>query len=172
MFRWISTLLDRIFAVLGALLFAQLPLFMVQYRHVLSGHVNELRTQVEFMRVAAKHSGKTLEQFINKFVSSPDSDFALQGQNMQLMVDRWHQLADSGKALDHASMIERPFVFFYHVNYDLIKETAHGFVFGIPFTIEGAFYALLGIIAGCSVGFSLRLFARVLTRANYANSAG
>lgn len=67
MIKWISSLIDRIFAAVGGVLFSQAPLFMKQYAQQLSGHAAELRFQVDAMKQAASNSGKTLEQFIQKF---------------------------------------------------------------------------------------------------------
>lgn len=146
--KFVSNILDRIFVVLGALIFVQIPLFIQQYHQQLSGHVAELRLQVEVMRDAALHSGKTLEQYIKKFVDSKDVDFSRQGQIMSDMVERFHQLADSLKALDSASVITRPFEFLWHYKYDISSDTFEKFSIGLPLTFEGLVYLLLGMGMG------------------------
>lgn len=148
MFRWMGKILDRLFVVAGALLFLQLPLFMQQYRLQLTGHVAELKLQVTAMQQRAQMTGKTLEQFIQKFQNSSDADFAHQGQIMTNMVDRMHDLSDGLFALDHASVLSRPFQFLAHFHYDIVRSTMRTFEMGITFTLEGLVYALAGMIIG------------------------
>lgn len=148
MFKWLGGLLDRICAVAGALAFSQVPLFMQQYKQQLSGHVVELQLQVKAMRQAAMLTGKTLEQFIAKFSASTDGDFARQGEIMHAMVQRWQALSDGFAALNEASTFSAPFVFLSHLNLEIAKETASAFSLGIPLSLEGAVWAVIGIAAG------------------------
>lgn len=53
MIKWIGGLIDRIFAVVGALACLQFPLFLQQYQQHLSGHVVELQIQIQAMQRAA-----------------------------------------------------------------------------------------------------------------------
>lgn len=158
MFKWIGGLIDRIFAAAGGVLFSQAPLYMKQYAQQLSGHVAELRYQVDAMRQAATNSGKTLEQFIQKFVDSNDIDFVRQGDIMSAMVNRWYSITEALVALQDSSVFTRPFVFIKHMNWDIIKSTWSQYVFGIPLTLEGLIYAVLGIIFGFCVFFGIRKF--------------
>lgn len=162
--RWIGGLMDRAFAVLGAVLFAQAPLFMQQYTQQLIGREAELKLQVEGMRHAASVSGKTLEAFIKKFTESSDTDFALQGEAMQAMIARWHNLSDALSAMQHSNLWGRPFAFIYHLNSDAFSSTLSNFHPGLPITLEGAVYALVGICAGYFVFSALRrVFAAIWT---------
>lgn len=156
MLKWISGLLDRIFAAAGAVLFSQCPLFIQQYIQQLSGHATELRLQVNAIQQAATHSGKTLEQFIQKFVDSGDVDFVRQGDIMLAMVSRWYNFSDAYSALQNSSVFSRPFVFVFHFNWDIAKSTWHNFIFGLPFNLEGLIFALMGILFGYLFYFGLR----------------
>lgn len=154
--RWIAGLMDRAFAVIGAVVFAQLPLFMQQYTQQLIGRTAELKLQVEAMRNAAAVSGKTLESFINKFITSGDADFVAQGEAMQAMVVRWHDLQDALSAMQQSTLWGRPFAFIYHLNSDAFSSTLSNFRAGLPITIEGGVYALAGICVGYLVFSFLR----------------
>lgn len=158
MFRWISGLVDRIFAAAGGVLFSQAPLYMKQYAQQLSGHAAELRYQVDAMRQAATNSGKTLEQFIQKFVDSNDVDFVRQGDIMSAMVNRWYHTTDALASLQDSTVYSRPFVFMKNMNWDIVKSTWSHYVFGLPFTIEGLIYAVIGIIFGFIIFFGIRKF--------------
>jgi hypothetical protein len=148
MFSFISKLMDRIFVVVGALVFLQLPLFIQQYKLQLLGHVNELKFQVGIMQKAAAGSDKNLEQFIDKFIKSGDVDFARQGEIMSAMVARFRELSDGLNALNHATVLTKPWVFLTHFNYSIAQSAMNNFEPGILFTFEGLFYGLFGILAG------------------------
>jgi hypothetical protein len=156
MLKWIGGLMDRAFAVLGAILFAQAPLFMQQYTQQLIGREAELKLQVDAMRNAAAISGKTLEAFIRKFAESGDIDFSSQGEAMQAMVGRWHQLSDALAAMQNSTMWGRPFAFIYHLNGDAFGSTLTNFHAGLPINLEGGAYALVGIVFGYFVFATLR----------------
>lgn len=162
MLKCICGLLDRICAVAGALLLSQLPLFMQQYIQQLSGHTEELQVQVEAIKAAATHSGKTLEQFIQKFIESSDIDFTRQGDIMLAMLNRWYTFSDAFSTLQTSSVFKRPFVFLSYFNLDIAKSTWHNYSFGLPLNIEGLIYALLGIMFGYLFFFGIRkLFSGV-----------
>lgn len=162
MVKWVSGLIDRIFAAAGGVLFSQAPLFMKQYIQQLYGRAAELRYQVDAMRQAATNSGKTLEQFIQKFVDSGDVDFARQGDVMSAMVNRWYYINEALTSLQESSVLTRPFVFIRHMNWDIIKSTWSQYVFGLPLTLEGLIYAVLGIIFGFLVFYGIRKFFSAL----------
>lgn len=162
--KWLGGLMDRAFAVLGALLFAQAPLFMQQYTQQLIGREAELKLQVEGMRHAASLSGKTMEAFIKKFTGSGDIDFISQGEAMQGMVTRWYHLSDALAAMQNSTMWGRPFAFIYHLNADAFSSTLANFHAGLPMNLEGAVYALLGIV----FGYFVFAFFRKITKSIFA----
>lgn len=156
MFKWLVTLLDRLFAVAGALVFSQAPLFIHQYSLQLEGHQAELHLQINAMSQAALQTGKTLDQYIHKFISSSDDDFQLQGEIMQAMVVRWNHLSKTLSSLQESSLFQRPFVFLQHVDAEIVKSTANNFQLGIPLNAEGACYAIIGVIFGFLTFFIIR----------------
>lgn len=159
MSNWIHGLFDRIFAVIGALTLSQAPTFMQDYTQQLSGHVSELRYQIEIFRSAASQSGKTLEQFIQKFKDSPDLDLAAVGSIMQEMVVRYTNLSNSYNALVQSSVFERPFVFLKYFDWDLAKLTFADYHLGLSLTLDGFIYALIGLYLGVVIYF---IFSRCL----------
>lgn len=165
MLKWLGGLMDRVFAVAGAVIFAQLPLFMQQYTQQLVGRESELRMQVDAMRHAASITGKTLEQIIGKFLASSDVDFVNQGEVMLSLVGRWHSLSESLTAMQRSSVWERPFAFIAHMNLDTFKSTVSHFTMGIPINAEGGIYALIGIAVGYLVFAAVRKVWRKITAA-------
>lgn len=159
--QWTAKILDRFFVVFFALIFLQLPLYMQHYQQNLVGHVDELQWQIDSMREVAFESGKTLEQFIQKFVGSEDKDFSGQGELMTQMVTRWEKMSASLQSLIHASVVTRPLLFLFHLRADVASSSFRTFTFGIPFTLEGVIYAATGMLVGY---FVYRAFSRVFGR--------
>jgi hypothetical protein len=156
MFRWIGGLIDRLFAVAGALIFSQMPLFMQHYQQHLSGHVNELQIQVQGMRNAAAMTGKTLQQYVIKFLNSGDIDFNNQGELMNEMIHRYNSLSEGYHALQEASFYSKPFVFLKYLDKNIAQSTWNSFEVGLSFNVEGIAYAIIGI------GFGLLMYRLVL----------
>lgn len=146
--KWFTTVLERLLGLIGALLFSQAPLFMLQYRHQMAGHVAELKRHVESMTQVAQQGGKSLQQFIQKFLTSTDADFRAQGQLMEGMVQRWQQLTEGLTRMQEASFWEQPYVFLKYFDRGVVADTYLTFQLGVPFTVEGACYALLGLLIG------------------------
>ena len=151
MFRWIDGLLDRIFAVIGCLVLSQMPQFMMQYTQRLSGHVEELQIHLRMMRQGAALSGKSLEQYVSKFMASQDVDFVHQGGIIKNMVIRYDQLSAGLQAMNESSTLTRPWAFFSHIQYDIAEGTLRSFQPGISFSFETVSYMFIGLIAGFSI---------------------
>ena len=149
--HFLGGLIDRAFAVAGALLFVQFPIFVQQYMQQLVGRVDELKLQVESLRKAAALSRKTLEQYIQKFLENGDSDFVMQGQFMESIVERCGRLSDALHSLQNCTLIEKPFFFFASYSHEIAVSTFNTFKSGLLFTIEGGVYALAGTLAGYAV---------------------
>lgn len=139
-----SKLLSRLLLLCGALLFLQLPLFIHQYKMELVGHVAELRWQVDQMHTIALKGGKNLEQYIDKFLHQSDMDIAHQGALMERTLKRFHRLSRLLAAFESSSTLTRPWVFLSSFQWEIAKSTLHAFSPGIPFSLEGLIYALLG----------------------------
>lgn len=154
--KWLIGLLDRCFAVVGALFFAQAPLFMQEYTQQLVGRTDELNLQVNAMRQAASVSDKSLEQLIHKFLVNSDLDVVRQGEVMFSLVGRWQQLNDALTAMEQSTFWSRPFAFLYHLNGDAFASTFHHFKLGLPLTIEGGVYALIGMCLGYMIFIGLK----------------
>lgn len=148
MLKWIVNTIDRLFAVIGALIFSQAPMYMQQYKQQLAGHVAELHAQIEAMKEAATLSGKDLSLFINKFLSNSDIDFVRQGEIMQKMTERYTMLSETYLKLQASSPFSRPFIFISNFYSDIAKDTYKTFKFGVEFSFEGFIYAFIGMLIG------------------------
>lgn len=157
--KWFTLLIDRLFVLCGAIAFSQAPLFMQQYTSHLAGHTAELHFQVTALEKTAESSQKTLTEYIKKFSESQDSDFSRQGHFMQNLVDRWQLFHSAYTNLLTASVFSKPLYFIAQMNQEIAIATWNSYEFGLPFTIEGLFYAFIGMLFGYAVFSSL---ARIL----------
>ncbi len=155
-FTWMIKIIDRLFTLACALGFVQIPLFINEYMHQLVGRQAELRLYVEAMQKSAAISNKSLEQYINKFLQSADIDFIQQGNLMESMVERFSRISDALSSLQTASLGTRPFVFMSHLDSAIFQSTFKHFTIGVPFTWEGAIYAIVGVVIGYCLFSCLR----------------
>lgn len=143
-----GSLMDRFCVAAGAFMGSQIPEFMQQYHQRLAGHVAELQRLLNQMRQVASYSNRTLEQYIHKFVSSPDPDFIHQGEFMQGILSRWEELNQALVHLTQSSMMARPYVFLKELHYDIAHSTFASFQPGMNLSVEGLCYAGFGILIG------------------------
>lgn len=149
--HWLNQVLDRVCVVLGAFIGSQIPEFMQQYTQRLAGHVDELKGLLSGLHQAAARSGKTLDQYIHKFITNADPDFASQGEFMQGMVNRWQELHQALQHIMESSFWMKPYVFLKELNYPIAQSAFEAFQPGLNLTIEGMCYAGVGIIMGYAV---------------------
>lgn len=151
MFVWVKSFIDRIFSVVGAFVFAQLPQFYEVYTQRLAGHLAELQLQIEQITNSARMSGRTLDEYIQQFKSSGESTFANQGTVMEQMIQRWTSLNEALNAMQNSTAWTRPFAFFSDLQGSIAKGVAEDFQPGLSLSLEGGIYALIGIVAGSLV---------------------
>ena len=144
----IQKVLERIVISLCVVLCLQLPFFITQYSHQLRGHIDELKWQVEQMGKSAALSGKTLDEYVAKFINNSDHDFVSQGMVMRAVMHRFEKLSKAWMHLKYSSSLTRPFVFFRFVEWDIFSATFSEFKTGISFTLESMVFGLLGIFLG------------------------
>lgn len=155
MFRWFSGLIDRAFAVLGALAFLQAPQFFQQYSQRLAGHIDELQFHINAIQQAAGKNGKVLLEYIEKFLQQTDQDFIAQGVMMQTMVERHRDLMNALLALKNATPLSRPYYFAKHFHLNVVEATLKDFQPGLILTLEGMIYAIVGVAIGIFIYHSL-----------------
>jgi hypothetical protein len=144
----LSSFFDRLLVVCGALVFLQFPLFLVQYQQQLGARESELQWQVVSMEKTASASGKSLNSYITKFEEHKDKEISSQGLVMKRVHTRWVKLHNANLALQKATLVTKPIKFVYYFQWDVVKATFQAFSPGIPFSLEGAFWALVGMVFG------------------------
>jgi hypothetical protein len=139
-------LLDRGLCVLGAILFSQVPEFIQQYLQRLGGRLDEARLQLYQLRRVAEHSGLSLDQLAARTGADPDPAVARLGSVLGEAVDRVRLLEAADAAIRGAAAWARPFAFARHFDPSTARSTWAIFKPAVPTTVEGASYALAGML--------------------------
>lgn len=148
--------MSRVLVILCILSFSQLPVFVDQYRIRLQGHLAESQRQVEAFQTAATTGGKSLDQYIAKFLEQADADFKHQGTLMQGAMERNQFLQNACNALQDANPFLRPVVFIRYLDNQILAEAWRSFTPGLSLSVHVAVWALVG----CAFGWCLVLALR------------
>ncbi len=141
-------LFNGLSGVAGAGSLSQFPTYYQQYLQRLGGRVDQAQIQVTRIEAAAREEGMTLAQYIEKFSSSADSTYQLQGTVLREEVADLDRLRNAVEALTQAPPIERPFRLLQHMDADTARTALNDFALGVPLTTEGFVYAGIGLILG------------------------
>lgn len=141
-----ATLVDRILCVVGAVIFAQAPEFMQQYLQRLGGHLDEARRQLAQFEEIAKQAGKSVRELAVQYSANIDPSVASMGKVVGDAELRVTTLASAEAALRDASVWSRPFVFLRDLDWEIARGTGGVYKAAVPTTLEGAVYALAGVI--------------------------
>ncbi len=164
LFKSIGELADRLICIAFAIFFAQGPLYIEQYLHVLTGAKTEARIAYEDIekRAASLIPPLSVEEFIAHHLDSEDNVFQESGKHFQEMVVRLKNYETAFEKLTTCSVWEKPFVFIQYADPKL--KSAMEFKPGFPFSREGLGYALFGAIAGLIIVSIIRaLFSKKTT---------
>jgi hypothetical protein len=145
-FRAIESVVDRVVCVLGAVIFSQWPEFMQQYLQRLGGHLDEARRELTRFQAAAGQAGLSLDQWVQATAGSGDPAVSRLGQVVRETSARVATLSTDEAAIRHASAVARPFVFLRHADPSIVRATWEIFRPAVPTTVEGAVYALAGVV--------------------------
>lgn len=162
--RLLKGFLDRAFALTGAVLLAQFPQFYAQYIQRLAGHLDEARRTVALYEESAAALGLSLEQYIERHLSSDSAVFISTGQVIAALLERLHTLERSLNALIGAAPLSRWLIFLKEAEWPIAVQTWHDFTPGIPTTLEGLLYAAAGLLFGWALYSSVKFLIQRLIR--------
>jgi len=141
-----SRLLDRILCVLGAVLFAQGPEFIQQYRQRLEGRLDEARLQLSQFQRAATDSGLTLDQLMARAGGNSDPAMGRLGAVARESAARVAHLTAAVNSLRDASPFTRPFALLRHIDPSIAHATWSIYRPALPTTLDGLAYATVGVV--------------------------
>ena len=144
--NFLEAVIDRIVSVVGALVFIQIPAFIVQYQQRLGGHVDELNRLIQQYKSAAANNGRTVEEYIGVHLNSGVNEFISTGKLMTENMERFSSLSQALQNLSESSGINKLFVFLKGIDFDIFKGTYNDFVPGISFNLDSILYCIVGII--------------------------
>ncbi len=144
--RFLVTIGDRIFACIVVFSCMQIPSFIYQYMDYLQGRVDELGLQIESYRSIAAQGGKTIKEFVSKFLSNTDPEIAAQGRLMEDNLVRFDQMSGALASLKDASVWDRGLLFFQNMDVAHVKSVWKLYQPGLSITAESCTYALVGLV--------------------------
>lgn len=147
---------DRIISAAGALIFIQIPSFLVQYQQRLGGHVDELAMLIKKYKSAAADNSRTVEEYIGLHLQSDVKEFVSTGKIMSENVERFTDLSTALKSLTESKGIVKFYSFLKDIDFDIFKAALKNFVPGISFTIDTFFYGAAGIIVFMTIYLILK----------------
>lgn len=160
---FLDGLLDRAFALAGAILLAQFPQFFSQYLQRLGGHLDELRVTVYAYEKAAAEAGLSLEKYIEEHLASGSEVFISSGEVIAGLVERLLGLEQSYAALMDTAPLSRWLIFMQEADRSIAMETWRSYTPGLPVSVEGFIYAA-GLLLGWGIYFIFKAMFRPLYR--------
>jgi hypothetical protein len=153
---FIEHLADRAVSASGAIIFMQIPAFIVQYIQRLGGHVDELKLLIGKYKAAAADNGRTLDEYVQLHIQSGVKEFASTGKLMTENIERFNFLGDAYQQISGASGIKKFFLFISKSDMDIIRGTFSDFVPGISLSPDSILYAAAGIAVFMSLYFIIK----------------
>lgn len=146
--KFIDGIFDRVFSIIGAVALSQFPQFFGQYLQRLGGHLAEARLTLVQYNSAAEALDMTLKEYIREHIESGSAVFKSSGEVIQNLLERYQSLDQAYRAMLDANIFNRWLVFFKEVDWSIAAGTWENFMPGVPTTIEGLTYAMVGLLLG------------------------
>ena len=151
-----ESVFDRIVSAAGALIFFQIPSFLVQYQQRLGGHVDEMAHLIRKYKSAAADNGRTVEEYIGLHLQSNVKEFVSTGKIMTENMERYTDLSAALKSLSQSKGFVKFYSFLKDIDIDIFKATLKNFVPGISFNTDTLIYGAAGIIFFMAVYFVIK----------------
>jgi hypothetical protein len=158
--RLLRRVLILLVAIAGGVTFSQAPELTQQYRQRLGGAIDELTTIIQNFDEQANHAGLERQAALNIYALSPEQFLRSQGDSMRHTFDRYENLSDQMLHLNSASPILRPLVVARSPDPTTLSNAWRDFVPGVPVSVAGLVWAMLGAIVGLMVAVILTVLFR------------
>lgn len=134
--------------VIVAALLSQFPEYAQQYEQRLGGAVDELRIIVEDFDRAATSFGLEREEALARYAATGDDFIRGRGLSMAQTIARYEWLRTTLVQVQGATGWERFTHLPVYFDSEIGERALENFEPGVPLTVEGAIYALLGFALG------------------------
>ena len=135
------------FAILGAMVGAQLPEVMHQYYQRLGGAIDELTVIVERFDKDAVANGLNRTDALTALLSSNQDLVRRRGVDMESNLERLSELERQREDM-RRDYLSRALYFIGNADGAIVDRTLEDYRPAVPTTVEGFFSALTGFIAG------------------------
>jgi hypothetical protein len=144
-------MLILLIAVTAAILLSQAPELSQQYRQNLVASIDELTILIQDFDQQANHNGLERQAALNIYATSSEGGVRTQGEEMQRTFGRYQSLTGQLEELTAASPILQPLVVLRRADPATLSKTWQDFVPGVPVSVAGAIWALIGLTAGFAI---------------------
>lgn len=171
MFRVINNLIDRCFFTITFIFGVQLPAFIMQYQHRLSGHLSEAKSHLaQFQTIADLHYQGDLSAMIMKYQANSEPSIVNTAEVISQLMQRVEYLHVQINAITNKVYTEQVFNFLLSGDKLIISDTLADFAMTIPLEqnalATGATIALLSLLMKELIVYLLHLFKQKSLRVN------
>jgi len=165
MFRVINNIIDRCFFTITFILGVQLPAFIIQYKHRLSGHLSEAKLHlVQFQTIADQHYQGDLSAMIMKYQTNTEPSIVSTAEIINQLVLRVEYLQHQLNAIANNSYIEQLANFVVYADRTIIRDTLFDFSIAIPLEINALATGIIIAITGLLIKEFIIYFSRFLSK--------
>jgi len=146
-----ATLVDRFLFTVSFIIGVQLPEFIVQYTHRLSGHLNEARYQLQqFQLIANNHFQGDLGMMIKRYQENTEASIVETGNLIIGTKERITYLEQHLTNMTQTELVHKFYAFFTEYDFVMAQATLQQFQMAIPLNYAalstGAIIALILLV--------------------------
>jgi hypothetical protein len=165
MFRVINNIIDRCFFTLTFILGVQLPAFIIQYKHRLSGHLTEAKSHLaQFQTIADQHYQGDLSAMVVKYQTNSEPSIVNTAEIINQLILRVEYLKLQLNAVMNNVYIEQVFDFILNADRTIIRDTLVDFSLTIPLELNalstGVIIAIIGLLIKEISSYLFKLFSK------------
>lgn len=146
-FKLLDSVLDRVLAVVGGLLLAQVPAFLDAYMQRLDGHLGEAQRNIaSWQEIADRVHLGDLHALAESYQAAQQPEVVEAGRKLAEDMVRLDELRAARKAIAEAPVWQRAAVFLWNMDSDIVRATAKEYVPNLPLDAESLIYGFLGLV--------------------------
>lgn len=147
----IDGLADKMAAVAGAVAGCQFPQYLAQYVQCLGGKILLAKENVEHYTQIASKNSLTLDQYVSHLHNVPDSVTSNTSTEIANQIHQLSYLQNSLDSIVHSNAFTKLPNFLAHLDWSVAHQAMENYTPGIPTTMEGLGYAMIGMLAAVGI---------------------